>query len=369
MARWLSRYRWMLAHSVRMTAAGIVAFAAAVALGLPEGLSAAVTAIAVTQSNVGGSLQRVFEQFVGSLFGAVFAAGVVLVVLPEDALSKATALAIALAPLSLLAARSAGFRIAPITAAIVLLGGTGLQLGPLSFAVYRILGVGLGCGIGLLISFLVAPARASRSVVEAAGRTARLLAEQLEALASGDSKDGADLPIKAIEIRENLVRLEAMVEEAAHERRAWLADAPDGERLLRTLRRVRHDVNMIRRAAREAGSDALQDCAAASWRVAAESGASTLRGISRVLAGQDVPEDFDTLTAAVRDYRAAVDDMRQTGVAHSLSTTALSRLFGIGFALDQLRRDLADLAEAAGAPSAPPKTPAAQPPSGSPAAS
>jgi uncharacterized membrane protein YccC len=45
---WLSRYRWMFLHSVRMTTAGNVAFASAYALGLPEALSAAITAIVVT---------------------------------------------------------------------------------------------------------------------------------------------------------------------------------------------------------------------------------------------------------------------------------------------------------------------------------
>jgi len=68
---------------------------------------------------------------------------------------------VAVAPLSFLAAFLAGSRVAPITAIIV-----SSTLGPLGFAADRIMEVGLGCGIGLLVSVFVVPARASRSVLE-----------------------------------------------------------------------------------------------------------------------------------------------------------------------------------------------------------
>ena len=343
MTRWLSRNRWRFVYAARMTAASVAAYASAYLLGLPEGLWAVVAAIVVVQSNVGGSLKAAFEQFAGSVFGGVYAAAVALAMTPSDPLSSALALTVALAPPSVLAASSRGFRIAPITAAIVLLAGPGLHLDPVGLATHRILEVGLGCGVGLLVAVLVAPARASRMVVETSSRTAGLLAEQLEALACGDAAARADLGSRAAEIRDGLVTLATYVEEAAHERRARLTDAPDGMRLLRTLRRVRHDVDVLRRAARDA--DVLQDPAASSWQRAAETGASTLADISRLLAGQRVPEDVDTLTPSVRAYRAALDEMRRDGLTRSLSTAALGRLFGIGYALEQLQRNLADLIE------------------------
>jgi uncharacterized membrane protein YccC len=336
-----------------MTTAGVAAFAAAHALGLPYGLAATITAIVVTQSNVGGSLRRAFEQFIGALLGAVYAAGVALAISPDDVLSRAATLAIALAPLSILAARSVGFIVAPVTAAVVLLGGTGRDLSETSLAFYRVAGVGLGCGIGLLVSVVVAPARASRLAVETAGGVARLLGEQLQALASSDITGQAVLGPKATETRKKLVRLADLVGEAAHEKLTWLAEVPDGERLLQTLRRVRHDVDMLRRTSREAGSGALHERAATPWRRAAETGANTLTGISRLLAGQHVPEDFNMLAAAVRGYKAVVDEMRRTGMTHSLPTAELSRLLGLGFALEQLRRDLDDLIEVAGGISSP----------------
>ena len=231
MMRWLSLYRWTLLHSLRMTTASTAAFAAAYALGLPEGLSAAVTAIVVTESNVGGSFKTAFEQIIGSMLGAIFAIAVALVIRPDDGVSSAIGLAVALGPLSILAARSPGFRIAPVTAAIVLLGGAGPQFDPFNLAAYRMLGVGLGCGVGLLISVVIVPARASRSVLETADRIAGLMAEQLEALAAGGATCQETITSSARDTRESLVRLASFVEQATHERRARLAGVADGQRL------------------------------------------------------------------------------------------------------------------------------------------
>lgn len=75
-------YRWTLLHSIRMTAASRLAFASAYALSLPEGLSAAITAIVLNQSNVGGSLRTAVEQIIGSVFGAVYAIAVAHVIQP-----------------------------------------------------------------------------------------------------------------------------------------------------------------------------------------------------------------------------------------------------------------------------------------------
>lgn len=347
MKGWLSRFRWMFPHSVRMTTAGTAAFALAYALGLPEGVSATVTALVVTQSNLGGSLRTASEQIAGSMLGAAYALAVALAIRPADASSTMAALVVALAPLSLLAAHSPGFRIAPITAAILLLGGAGLRFTPVDLAAERIAGIGLGSGVGLLVSVLVLPARASRSVIDTSQRIVSLMARQLQALAAGGAACHEVLTATAADTREQLVRLASLVDDAAHERRARLAGVPDGQRLLRTLRRLRHDINMLRRAAREGGDDVVHECAAAPWQLAAESAAAALRAIADTLAGEQAPPAGAGLAAEVRNYRAALDGLCADGLGRSLPTTELGRLFGIGFALDQLRRDLDDLAEVA----------------------
>src|SRR4051794_10349343 len=130
MGRWLTRHRPEMVHAVRLTTAGIAAFTLFRALGMPHALWAVITALLVTQSSVGGSLKAALDQLVRSLFGAAYGVLVALVISPNDPLSSAAALVAALTPLSMLAAFSAGFRIAPITAAIVLLGDVGSNMGP-----------------------------------------------------------------------------------------------------------------------------------------------------------------------------------------------------------------------------------------------
>jgi len=339
--RW-SRYRRDMIHGARITTASMAAYLLVYLLGLPEGLWAVITAVAVVQSSIGGSLKVAFEQFIGSLFGAIYATAVVLLMAPSDFPTGMATLILALAPLSLLAARSASFRIAPITAVIMFLGGPGLGLGPLDLATSRILEVSLGCGAGLLVSLLVAPARASRAVLEQTAAVARLMARQLETLAARRAGQ-ADSGFLAGRIRKEVTQLENLVEEAARERRIWLTDIPDVEPLARTMRRLRHDIGMLRRTPREAGDSEAAQQAAEPLRQALEAGAATLQQIDQVLAGDDVAADLKRLAGAVRAYRKALDDMRQARVTRRFSTAALGRLFGVGFALDQFRRDLEDL--------------------------
>lgn len=345
--RRLARYRPELVHGMRMTIASLAAYLLVHLLGLSEGLWAAITAIIVTQSSIGGSLKVAFEQLAGSLSGAVYATLVVLMIRPHDPLSSSLALAMALVPLSLLAAHSPGFRIAPITGAIILLGGPGLGVGPVGFAAHRILEVGLGSGVGVVVSLLVAPAQASRAVLETATRLAGLLADQLASIGAGRMSAETDLVSPAGRIRNDLILLEMLVENAAHERRTLLSGLPDLMPLLRTIRRLRQDISILRRAAHETGDVWIDKHLAGSWSGAIEAGIAALGQVGRLLSGQDTAADTNDLAQAVRGYRAALDEMRREGRTESLSTTALERLFWIGFALDLFRRDMDELTQRA----------------------
>src|SRR3954453_18783221 len=117
-------------QALRMTTSSLAAFALAQALALPQGFWAVITALIVTQSNVGGSLKAALDRFVGSVFGAVYGGAVASAIPPAAGPGRAAALAGGRPPPSVVAAFSAGFRIAPITAVIVLLGTAGATLGP-----------------------------------------------------------------------------------------------------------------------------------------------------------------------------------------------------------------------------------------------
>jgi hypothetical protein len=171
-----------------------------------------------------------------------------------------------------------------------------------------------------------------------------LLAQQLDALARSEDQSQAELRALAVKTRQQLARLETLVGEAARERRSKLADTPDPEPLSRTLMRVRHDVVMLRRAMREGVDQALGEQIAQGWTRAVTTGATALRDVAEALSNGRAPQQSDAVSAAVGDYCPSLDEAARR---EPLPADAAWRLFSAGFALDQFRRDLADLRERA----------------------
>ena len=167
-----------------MTTSTAATFAFGSALDLSQSFWAVIAALIVTQSSIGGTLKAGLEQFIGSVFGAVWGAAITLAIPHESFAMRGLALVVAVAPLTVLTTFSPGFRIAPITAILVLLSSMGVTRGPLGFAVERLLEIGLGCAVGLAVSVVVAPAHAYDAVLRLAGQVAGKLADQLDVLAN-----------------------------------------------------------------------------------------------------------------------------------------------------------------------------------------
>ena len=253
------------------------------------------------------------------------------------------ALIVAVGPLAVLATFSPGFRIAPITAIIVLLSTVGVTLGPVGFAVERVLEVALGCAVGLAVSVLIVPARAYDSVLRVAGQTATLLGEQLEALADIWNRSGFDVSALPTEIRQTLGTLEMLSSEAARERRSRLADGPDPEPLSRTLARLHVDVSTLGRILTEPLSEEVHQRLAEPWSDVARAAARLLRHIGQALPARQPPTSLDPVVKAIAAYEAAVADVRRNGLTRGLPNDAVARVFALGFVLDQFRRNLEDL--------------------------
>jgi hypothetical protein len=73
--------------------------------------------------------------------------------------------------------------------------------------------------------------------------------------------------------------------------------------------------------------------------------AQDLSELGEVLAGRRAPGHAEAVADAFAGYRKALEGVRRQGLTRGLGVDEVGRLFGIGFALDQLRRDLDDLAE------------------------
>lgn len=347
LGQWLAAHRAELRQCVRMTVAGLIALALEEMLGLSRGYWAVLTAVIVTQASVGGSIKATVDRLIGTVSGALWG-GVIAISIPHTSpMAGLVAVGLALAPLTLMSALSPSFRIAPVTAMILLLTPAVAQAGILTSAFDRILEIILGSVIGLVCSLVVLPARASSLVAEAGAATAALLAEllRLELAAPDQMASGVRIQTLQDQTRAALGRMEAVVGEARHERRTYLATPLDPAPLLRTLLRLRHDLVMLRRAMTEplpAGDIAarLQPRLDAIAQVCGD----FLLGAGTALRGGAHAPDIAAAHGVLDAYSDEVDGLRRDHLTHDLPSDAVERLFTLGFALDQLGRDLDDLA-------------------------
>jgi uncharacterized membrane protein YccC len=330
---WVRR-RTEIRLSVRITVAGLASFALAHAFNLPQGYWAVFTAVLVVQASVGGSLKFAVDRLIGTLGGAVFGAVTAILVPHDDVLMLGVTLAVALAPLALLSALNPSFRVAPITAVILLLGSSGATEGPVLAAVLRTLEVSLGGLVGMAVSLLVLPARAHWLMGDAAGRTLVRLADLLEALIDALSapSDAGLILARQDAARKSIAALETISDEAARERRNYLSDDADPEPVTRTLRRVRHDLILIGRVAAEplpeAQTPPLKDSLAA-FKTAT---AAFLRNLGNAFMQRSLPPDAADFDRVLLGLLADLD-----------AIPGHERLVALGFVLEQFQRNCGDL--------------------------
>ena len=275
---------------LRVTIAAILSFVLGKSLNIPfSGLWAVLTAVVVTQTSVGGSLKATIEYLIGTLGGAVYAGAIAALVPHASEVSLVVALAVAVAPLALLATINPSFRVGPMTAVIVVVGSSVTHPGPVESAayraVYRVLEVAIGGVTGVLVSLLVFPTRAHILVIEAAASMLDLMAGVLPELLIGFTQTLEETAIlqRQDRIDQAFTRLATIAVEAARERMAHLASEPDTGLTLRTLLRLRHDIVMIGRAAVVPLSEKLQARLGPPLARAAETAADYLRGSSAAL--------------------------------------------------------------------------------------
>jgi uncharacterized membrane protein YccC len=174
--------------AARMLIAALAAYLCTTLIHLPGPYSAVITTLIVARPHSGGVLRSSFERLAATILGAGVACAAIfgrLIHAPELLL-----IAIALAPLALIAAHNSAYRTSMI-AAIIVLSAPATGGAPLYVAGVRMLGVSLGAVIGALVSVTILP---SSREVAVARMTAKLLEEFAGLLrnaidpAAGDAK-------------------------------------------------------------------------------------------------------------------------------------------------------------------------------------
>jgi uncharacterized membrane protein YccC len=341
----LARHRARLGLVLRMMISTALTYALATALHQTQAYWAVLTAIIVTESSVGGSLKAAIDRLVGSICGALVGALAAALLPAHTPIILGLVLVGAITPLVLLTAYAPHYRIAPVTAVIVLLSSSSATLGPLGYALNRVMEITLGSLVGVAVSVLIAPARAHGHLREAAAETALLLAEIMTALGPAVRTGAPDLGKLPTRVQTALNALSTAAQEAAHERRSRLSDHPDPEPLFRTMRRLRQDILTLNRMFVAPWPDHLHAALAPPWSAYTKAAAAELRVLAAALPSRQPPPDSAAARTAMADFIAAIERIRREGITRVLPIDVLSRILGSAFGVEQLQRDLDDLVE------------------------
>ncbi|MCO5131972.1 MAG: FUSC family protein [Xanthobacteraceae bacterium] len=342
---WLSARRAQFTLGLRVMMAALAALTVALALRLPLPLWAVLTAVIVTQMSVGRSIKVTTDYLIGTIGGAIYG-GVIAVLFPHTGeLALLAVMALAVAPLAVVAAINPSLNVAPVTAIIVLLLPSMTHGSPLESAIDRVIEVAVGAFVGLAVSFAVLPSRAHNLAITAAARMLDQIAATLDELLKGlaHGLDSETLHRLQDGIGAALVGLNGVALEAERERVARVAVGPDTGPLLRTLLRLRHDLVMIGRAAMVRLPDDLQSRLVAAQTEVRLAAGDYLRGCEAALLSRAAPPPLDAFEAALRGYIEAVSALRRAGRTRDLPVDVIERFFMVGFALEQLHQNFIDL--------------------------
>jgi uncharacterized membrane protein YccC len=330
-----------LRHAVRVSAAVVAAYALATLLRLPQGYWAVFTAVIVVQSSLGATIAAGVERFMGTVVGALVGAGAAMLHarFPE---AGGPILAITAALLAFLAAVRPAFKVAPVTAVIMLIGMT-THMDPLVAAFLRVAEITVGSVVGVAATLLIFPARAHASVVESTGRIASLLADLLEHYASKLRGGATELDARAHydDTLKALAKLQTAMTEAERESASKLSDHSVTDALPRTLWRLRNDCAQIGRALREtlpAPGLTLQSAAMLN------ACALFLRACAALLSGGPRPDRI-AFAQAHQAFQDAVEALRDNGGTRALPFDDAARVFGLVFAVENLFGNLGDFEE------------------------
>lgn len=337
---------------LRAAAAAGIAWGISSLLALPQGYWAVLTAIIVMQASVGASLKAAGDRLLGTLAGAVIGFAIASVT-PSGSGGTMVALVLATGLLTVLAARNPIFRIAPVTAAIVLVAAPSHAEAWIS-ASHRVTEIGLGCLIGVAVAMIVAPARADVALRVAASRVLPLLARLINLELQGQKGKASDKELadasEAIYVAYD--KIDALAREAQREQQSWLLHSSyDTDRLRRSLLSLRTAAFFLRRVTILPLPAHLGDVLEAPTTAIKEATRDYLLALSPALEQGVPPPPSDALEAAFARFHAAARDARlerldldteQTEATPGRTAAFVSAFF---FSLEQVHASIDELAQ------------------------
>lgn len=334
---------------LRTAAAAGISQAVAQLLGLPQGYWAVISAIVIMQANLGASLEAAADRLVGTLAGAILGLAVAYVT-PSTPGGTLFGLVLATGLLAMLATRNSSFRIAPVTAAILLIAAPSHADASIS-ALHRVTEISLGCFIGIAVSLLIAPSRAEarlkNEVSHVLALLGNLITEQLEGKVDDEQVAATTSDIYAAYESINKLTKETEKEHATRLARG----AFDARRLRRSLLDLRANVFFLRRVTGADWPKTLGDDLAKPTTNVAEAARDYLLALGQSLPAGEQPPPLDGLESAFTRFFTAAADATARAEASSAPVDpntpegTLSFLSTFSFALEQLRSSIEELVE------------------------
>lgn len=221
-----------------MTVASLLAYLAATALGLLDGYWAVMTCLVIMPTTLGGTLNAAVDRLLGTAAGALMGA-LGLWIQTHHAAPEGLVLFSMVLPLALLAAADPRFRVAPMTAALVLLVVAG-HGDSFRMAFNRIADIAVGGIIATVTALFVLPDYGSQAARRHAAAALAALAILARQLMGRSREDGRDELLDRI--AGEIAAAETACTEESRERALRFVAGPATEPLVRTIRRVRTDI-------------------------------------------------------------------------------------------------------------------------------
>ena len=332
-------------------AAVLVAYVIYAAFDLPQGYWAVFTTLIVMQASIGGTVGASVDRMYGTVLGAVVGGGAAALrtfsPFGPTPIGLGLALVLSCGITAYVAMLRPNMKVAPVTAAIMLLSSTG-KLGPLHAAAYRVVEIGLGSVIGVAATLLIFPARSRAVVAERTGAVIVQLSSLLERYA-GWLDSGQDEPDEALHglqdgLRAAIASVELAVDDVERERAARLGRHALSPSTPRTLWRIRNEAIGIGRALHTPWPTELRARLSAPGAMMLRADAAFLEACRTALEAEATVARGG-VAARHDEMQAAVAELRRERITHGLALETVGAVFSFAFALESLYANLGDLAD------------------------
>jgi uncharacterized membrane protein YccC len=335
----VDRDTWL--SGLRTAAAGGLTMVVAEALALPQGYWAVISAIIIIQNRIGASLQAAASRVAGTLAGGLVGFAVAMVT-PSTPMGTLFGLVLAVGVLGMMAARNPSLRVAPVTAAILLVSAPSHVDVTIS-AAHRMIEILIGCGIGVLVSVTVAPVRSDTWM---RGQVAEILSALATLFGLDQGKQTSDTAEGAAAnavIDKAFAAIGTVTQEVARERASHISrGGVDPERIRHELRGLRTSSTLVFRVLALPRPATVADALTRPLAGVTDAVRATLLALGGSARAREVPAPTDALEQAFAAFNTAAQDLETHGVA--MDASVIAYLNNLSFALEQIRHSIARVA-------------------------